>query len=441
MSVTKDYANIPNDSVEHFIPQHLLRSGTLADAGIILGGLSSLTKGYYISRPSRRTYHVIFCTISGTGTFYFEDGSKMVCKPNNIVFTHAEGNGHIIRKDTEEEPWEVFWLHIDRKSSWFIPPSMSDTLLQGAEIQSIKEYVQAMFLEETHQNTDIQVQELLMKLVLVLVNRMMHQSESPQSLRYKMQLSELWMQVMGSLWKPWTLSDLCSAIGMSKSNLTRLCIELHHTSPVAQVRSLKMEHAKYLLTNTDTPINRVAAIVGYKVPATFSAAFSNFYGFSPRDARKHRFKTHQHADHHSNTVVECKTNTINIGKGSLLYAVSYFLEEWNEYYIPVIISDEKTWDITGTKVHDLLTREGIGTKAFTFPADSLLNENNGLAEKVFSLLDDNELVAIVIGNEELEDIVKQTSLRHGKPYMMISMVLSSSKTLVPEIKVIERKEL
>lgn len=427
MSVTKDYANIPNDSVEHFFPQHLLRSGTLADAGVILGGLSYLTKGYYISRPAHRSYHVIFCTISGTGTFYFEDGSKMVCRQNNIVFTHADGKGHIIRKDTDGDPWEVFWLHIDKNSSWFIPPALEDTQLQqGSEIGKIKDYIQSMFLEETHQNTDIQVQELLMKLVLAVVNRMMNRTESPQALRHKKQLSELWMQVTGSLWKPWTLADLCSTIGMSKSNLTRLCMELHHTSPVAQVRTIKMEHAKYLLSNTDIPINRIAAIVGYKVPATFSAAFSTFYGFSPREARRNRFKL-QPVHRRQLDDREEHASFINIGKGTLHLSVSFFLSEWNEFYTPIIISDERIWDIAGTKVHDLFTREGIGTKTFTYPRETSPTVDTEHIEELRQVLADNDLVGIVVGHGVIHDIAKRASFLCGKPYMLISTIMSTDE--------------
>ena len=49
---------------------------------------------------------------------------------------------------------------------------------------------------------------------------------------------------------------------------------------------MRMDRAKYLLKSTDLPIKAIGAEVGYRTEASFTGAFTDKIGVSPRKFRE-----------------------------------------------------------------------------------------------------------------------------------------------------------
>ncbi|WP_373164361.1 helix-turn-helix domain-containing protein [Agathobaculum sp. Marseille-P7918] len=81
------------------------------------------------------------------------------------------------------------------------------------------------------------------------------------------------------------LKRLAAHVYLSPSHLIRLFRAQTQQSPHEYVILCRMDRAKYLLKTTDLPVKRVAAEVGYRSESSFTAAFTERIGISPRAFR------------------------------------------------------------------------------------------------------------------------------------------------------------
>jgi len=84
-----------------------------------------------------------------------------------------------------------------------------------------------------------------------------------------------------------SLSDACEAMNLSQSRLSHVVKERYGISYTTLVRTLKMEHARFLLSHySDMAISEVSLAVGYVDPQYFSKVFRQVSGLSPTLYRK-----------------------------------------------------------------------------------------------------------------------------------------------------------
>ena len=83
-----------------------------------------------------------------------------------------------------------------------------------------------------------------------------------------------------------TLSDLASGIGYDYSYLSKFFSEKIGTSFTEYVNSLRLDRARYLLSNTSMSILDISESCGYGSLRSFNRNFVRCVGVSPRDFRK-----------------------------------------------------------------------------------------------------------------------------------------------------------
>lgn len=82
-------------------------------------------------------------------------------------------------------------------------------------------------------------------------------------------------------------SETLAATGyIGQTKLKRLFKVAMGTTPAAYVTARRMGRAEELLLDGDLPIERIAAAVGYRSPAAFSAAFRRHTGLTPQERRR-----------------------------------------------------------------------------------------------------------------------------------------------------------
>lgn len=86
-----------------------------------------------------------------------------------------------------------------------------------------------------------------------------------------------------------TLSSLAEHFHYSTSYLSKLIHQNMGMSFREILITLRMDHAKLLLKETDKSIIDISASLGYKNPENFSRNFKELTGLSPRDYRKKYF--------------------------------------------------------------------------------------------------------------------------------------------------------
>jgi AraC-like DNA-binding protein len=85
---------------------------------------------------------------------------------------------------------------------------------------------------------------------------------------------------------PWTLDTLARAVGSSRSVLAERFREAMGETPLAYLRTLRLQRAMRLLSESDRTLEQVALAVGYHDAFGFSKAFKRAVGVSPGEYRK-----------------------------------------------------------------------------------------------------------------------------------------------------------
>lgn len=101
------------------------------------------------------------------------------------------------------------------------------------------------------------------------------------------------LQVMrAEFGSPITLEDICERIGISKRGLEKAFRTHLRRSPAAELRRIRIDHAKRMLTETDTKIEAIAKDCGYCNSSNLSLAFKRDSELSPRAYRR-KFRVEQ----------------------------------------------------------------------------------------------------------------------------------------------------
>lgn len=83
-----------------------------------------------------------------------------------------------------------------------------------------------------------------------------------------------------------SLQRLARMVNLSPSHLIRLFHQEFQRSPHEYIILTRMNHAKYLLKTTSKPVKAIAREVGYQTESSFTNAFTEKVGISPRRFRE-----------------------------------------------------------------------------------------------------------------------------------------------------------
>src|SRR5688572_5723852 len=83
-----------------------------------------------------------------------------------------------------------------------------------------------------------------------------------------------------------TVDELSSEAGLSRSNLHRKLVKLTGKSASDLIQEARLRRARQLLENDVATVSEVAYRVGFNSPSYFNKVFQKFYGVSPGEVRK-----------------------------------------------------------------------------------------------------------------------------------------------------------
>lgn len=82
------------------------------------------------------------------------------------------------------------------------------------------------------------------------------------------------------------VSDFAAALGVTPTHLSRCCRLACGRPAIALLQDRRIFEARRLLVETDLPVGRIGASLGFNSPAYFTRAFQNLTGKSPTAFRK-----------------------------------------------------------------------------------------------------------------------------------------------------------
>jgi len=91
-------------------------------------------------------------------------------------------------------------------------------------------------------------------------------------------------------WQPWTVAELCSRAGLSKTVLSEKFALFLDASPIEYLTLWRMQIAAHWLKEPGMTVERVAERCGYESVPAFSKAFKRSFGVSPGSFHRSKAK-------------------------------------------------------------------------------------------------------------------------------------------------------
>lgn len=102
---------------------------------------------------------------------------------------------------------------------------------------------------------------------------------------YDPQIGKALSLIHGDVAHGWTVETLAAAVGMSRTRFAERFRELVGSSPIAYIADWRLQRALNLLADRSLPVKAVAHRIGYRSAAAFTRAFSERFGYSPKERR------------------------------------------------------------------------------------------------------------------------------------------------------------
>ena len=272
---------IPPGCVERFLPVHRPYSRPLVQRGFSHAGISDLKAPYEMGRPNFHEHVVIFI-LGGRGILQ-TPGSECNMLPGEAWLLPARNP---YRYQAAPEGWKIGWVHIkeDNPASYAMPAQVTrrTDIDFTVCIAMAEEYIR----ETLRQDLDATAAGALAELVAIHFDRLLRPAMDARRTAERKRLDMLWQEVDNQLARPWTVPELAQQFSLSPAQFRRIVQEHDQLTPLQKLTALRLARARELLSGTDYPLARIAALVGYDSPYSFSRTFHRAIGASPGAFRR-----------------------------------------------------------------------------------------------------------------------------------------------------------
>jgi AraC-like DNA-binding protein len=298
---------LPQGCRERFLPLEHPSASSLAEIGVCLGGLSRLSSGYeigYAQPPS----HMIIGTVAGAGWFHSGRASWQL-KTDTLLLAPP---GQPLAFGVSQGEWEIVWLYLRDHPRW-APLKRRGPLRFHSSLAARLHGALGGLLHETgwagapsatraaigNVNrpgrraaggcsaaglASLRAGRLWSQLVQHYLEQAFASETTPED-DSRRRLDALWQTVHEHPAKPWRIEEICANLHVAPATLQRLVRRGEGFSPRQMIIRIRIETAERLLVQTRYPIQVIAQQVGYADQFSFSTAFRQKTGLSPRAFR------------------------------------------------------------------------------------------------------------------------------------------------------------
>lgn len=248
-------------------------------------------ESFFYAPPQIHDFCEIIYIVEGTGEFSI--GGKNYVLHQGDVAIYNPGVPHEERSSSEV-PFKVFYcgldnLHIEGVPYGMLLPPYVDPVISCEKYA----YRVESYLSEMLQECDSQVlgyetlsNNLLMSLI-TLIYRIVDVKHQFQELKGKNEISLRTKEFIDKNYtQSITLKDIADTLYVSQHYLSHRFKKDLGDSPVNYLINRRIEEAKRLLVDSDTPVHEIAARVGYSNDKYFSMLFKKVTGQTPSAFRE-----------------------------------------------------------------------------------------------------------------------------------------------------------
>lgn len=224
----------------------------------------------------RLDYQLIYIT-RGSGLFTISGRSDTVSAGNIILYNPHEPQIYSYKC---YDKTNVYWIHFTGNKVKYLLDQLdihSGYIGNSIQIQDIfQDIITELQLKKSDFNRVVTAD---FQKLLVLINRQLQLENTKE--QNDLLLESLILQLNQNYNKPWTISTMAGLCNLSDSYFSHYFKEKTGISPMKYLTDLRMEKAKFLLSESDMPVSSIATSLGYNDVLYFSRIFKKNIGESP----------------------------------------------------------------------------------------------------------------------------------------------------------------
>ncbi len=225
--------------------------------------------------------------------YYLKDGDvEMTVSENKFCLTN--GNSILIPPRVIRSPKCIgkppYYMFVLFKNICLDIDGMREKVLHAQSEQ--QDQAQKIF-DEIKMPKDMNSSYLLTSTLinlLIELRRMLEQKQTFSEEYYDEIVSKVDMYMRSNLHLPLRRKDIAHIAHVSPPHLARIFHHVLGMPPLKRLTQLRMQHAKFLLSQSTQPITTISANVGYESISHFSRLFRKHSDKSPRQFRKEFFE-------------------------------------------------------------------------------------------------------------------------------------------------------
>lgn len=235
-----------------------------------------------------RDFYLLHFIKSGSGTLNI-DGSiyklsafdSFLIRPKQLAIYMADA----------ELPWEYYYFAFNGELAKQLVERTY--FKKGRFMHKMKDDSLSQFIVDAAQemgkidNLDIWGLEHLFKFLSPLIPPIINANDSPEETTDSSQihLKRAQEYIQFNYYKPIRVEDICEALNISRSYLFRIFKKYTNSDVSDYLASVRLQHAKYLLSTTEHSTNNISQLVGYINPTSFYRMFKRMENVTPSEWR------------------------------------------------------------------------------------------------------------------------------------------------------------
>ena len=249
---------------------------------IVSAGHIFAHRGRTISRPKGRADYLLFYVAKGS-EHLFLDTEVELHEGSFIIFRPFEKQMHIQKNSKISE---FYFVHFNAPLNFDLFGLQSSFAYFNKPSRRITDLFEDI-INELQQKEPAYEQICATKLfnIIFLLKRKYEKSSAPLG-QYTDKISFVIQKMNKEYWENYSLEDYARLCCMSKYHFLRVFKNITGCSPIEYRNSIRLEHAKDMLCDTDNTVNEIGLKVGYSSNAYFCNAFKAKFNMPPSEYRK-----------------------------------------------------------------------------------------------------------------------------------------------------------
>jgi len=254
----------------------------ISGVSVVSSGHIFAQKGRKLHRPKGRADYLLFYIAKGKELFSLD--SEIVADEGSfIIYKPFEKQEHIY---TEDKTGEFYYVHFNAPEDFDLFGFKSSFVYSIKPTTGVRDIFEEIISElQTKQPAYEMLCASKLYELFALLLRKTEKESAPQS-RYFDKISFVIRNMNKEFHINYSLDDYASMCNMSKFHFLRIFKGITGTSPLEYRNNIRLDHAKELLADTNTPINEIARRLGFSSATYFCDTFKKKNGVSPSQYRK-----------------------------------------------------------------------------------------------------------------------------------------------------------